>query len=49
MPGGTCTVDQKSSQVQLAEKSWEVGTDVFGGRFDNKDFYGLRFGVKYKF
>lgn len=42
-------VSQDNTQVMVTDKPWEVGGDIFAGRFDNKDFYGGRLHVAYKF
>ena len=48
-PGAYVAPDQRSTQIQVVEKSWEVSFDVLGGRVGDKNLYGGRVGLKYKF
>lgn len=49
LPASHVEVDQKTTQVQVFEKPFEVGFDVFGGQYNSKYFYGGRVVFRYKF
>lgn len=49
LPGSYVNTDQRSTQVHVTEKSWELSFDALAGAFDGKPAYGGRFGVRYKF
>lgn len=49
MPQSSVAIDQRSSQVQIVEKRFEVGVGGAGGRVGEKDAFGLGVYFKYKF
>lgn len=47
LPGSKVDIDQHSVTVQ--DRPIEVGADVLLGRYDNKDLYGVRVFLKWRF
>jgi lipoprotein signal peptidase len=49
LPGATANIDQRSLQVAVSDKPWEVSAGVIVGRVYDKDVYGGGFAIKFKF
>ena len=48
-PGSYVAPDQRSTQVQVTEKPWEVGFGGVGGQVNDKPAYGVILFCRYKF